>query len=71
MICGSGRHPRSDFCEGGLGFGEFWGISQTWGIADLMAGNGTQRGYFMNEHPRGDRLYFRRVLAGHFFKIVP
>jgi hypothetical protein len=25
-----------------------------WGIADLMAGNGTQRGYFINEHPDGD-----------------
>lgn len=25
------------------------------GLADLVAGNGTQRGYFSNEHPDGDR----------------
>jgi hypothetical protein len=26
-----------------------------WGTADLIAGNGPQRGYFVNEHPDGDR----------------
>jgi hypothetical protein len=26
-----------------------------WGMADLIAGSGTQRGYFVNEHPDGDR----------------
>ena len=26
-----------------------------WGAADLIAGNGPQRGYFVNEHPDGDR----------------
>jgi hypothetical protein len=26
-----------------------------WGAADLIAGNGPQRGYFVNEHADGDR----------------
>jgi hypothetical protein len=26
-----------------------------WGISDLVAGNGTQRGYYVNEHPNGNR----------------
>jgi hypothetical protein len=26
-----------------------------WGISDLVAGTGTQRGYFVNEHPDGSR----------------
>jgi hypothetical protein len=26
-----------------------------WGTADLIAGNGPQRGYFVNEHADGDR----------------
>ncbi len=26
-----------------------------WGTADLIAGSGTQRGYFVNEHTNGDR----------------
>jgi len=26
-----------------------------WGTADLIAGNGPQRGYFVNEHSDGDR----------------
>ena len=26
-----------------------------WGIADLVGGNGPQRGYFVNEHADGDR----------------
>jgi hypothetical protein len=26
-----------------------------WGFADCVEGNGTQRGYFQNEHPNGDR----------------
>jgi hypothetical protein len=26
-----------------------------WGTADLIAGNGPQRGYFVNEHTDGDR----------------
>jgi hypothetical protein len=25
-----------------------------WGTADLVAGSGEQRGYFLNEHPNGD-----------------
>ena len=25
-----------------------------WGVADLIGGNGTQTGYFMNRHPNGD-----------------
>ena len=25
-----------------------------WGIADLVSGSGTQRGYFINHHPNGD-----------------
>ncbi len=26
-----------------------------WGTADLIAGSGTQSGYFVNDHPDGDR----------------
>lgn len=26
-----------------------------WGTADLIAGSGSQRGYFVNDHPDGDR----------------
>jgi hypothetical protein len=26
-----------------------------WGLSDLVAGNGTQRGYFVNEHSDGSR----------------
>jgi hypothetical protein len=26
-----------------------------WGSSDVQSGNGTQRGYFVNEHPSGDR----------------
>ena len=25
-----------------------------WGVADLTGGNGSQHGYFLNEHPNGD-----------------
>jgi hypothetical protein len=25
-----------------------------WGMADLVSGNGTQRGYFINQHANGD-----------------
>jgi len=28
-----------------------------WGTTDLVAGNGAQRGYFVNEHSDGDRDY--------------
>ena len=28
-----------------------------WGTTDLVAGNGSQRGYFVNEHSDGDRDY--------------
>ncbi len=36
---------------------EKWNNSKMtyWGTADLIAGNGTQRGYFVNEHADGDR----------------
>ena len=36
---------------------EKWNNSQItyWGTADLIAGNGPQRGYFVNEHADGDR----------------
>jgi len=26
-----------------------------WGVSDLVGGNGSQRGYFINVHPNGDR----------------
>jgi hypothetical protein len=26
-----------------------------WGVSDLIAGNGSQRGYYVNEHPDGGR----------------
>jgi len=28
-----------------------------WGFADLLAGSGSQRGHYVNEHPGGDRDY--------------
>jgi hypothetical protein len=36
---------------------EKWNNSKItyWGTADLIAGNGPQRGYFVNEHADGDR----------------
>ena len=36
---------------------EKWNNSKMtyWGTADLIAGNGPQRGYFVNEHSDGDR----------------
>src|SRR5437868_15118272 len=36
---------------------EEWNNSKItyWGTADLIAGNGPQRGYFVNEHSDGDR----------------
>jgi len=36
---------------------EKWNNSKItyWGTADLIAGNGPQRGYFVNEHSDGDR----------------
>src|SRR5207253_7901976 len=36
---------------------EKWNNSKItyWGTADLIAGNGAQRGYFVNEHSDGDR----------------
>ena len=41
---------------------EKWNNSKIiyWGTADLIAGNGPQRGYFVNEHSDGDRDF------GHF-----
>lgn len=43
----SGKHTASD---------ANWDSVQVtnWGSADLVGGNGEQRGYFMNEHPNGD-----------------
>jgi hypothetical protein len=36
---------------------EHWKDSRItyWGVSDLVAGNGSQRGYFVNVHPNGDR----------------
>jgi hypothetical protein len=33
-----------------------WNGAKVWytGIADLVSGNGTQTGYFVNQHPNGD-----------------
>ena len=36
---------------------EKWNTARVtyWGVADVVAGNGSQRGYFLNEHPDGSR----------------
>ena len=38
---------------------EQWNDSKItyWGTADLIAGSGTQSGYFVNDHPDGDRRF--------------
>ena len=42
-----------------------WSHGMDAGIADLVSGNGTQTGYYVNEHPNGDtRLrYIRKQIA--------
>jgi hypothetical protein len=44
----TGSHSSTD---------EKWNAARVtyWGMSDLIAGQGTQRGYFVNEHPAGDR----------------
>ena len=36
---------------------EKWNTARVtyWGVSDVVAGNGSQRGYFLNEHPDGSR----------------
>ena len=36
---------------------EKWNTARVtyWGVGDVVAGNGSQRGYFLNEHPDGTR----------------
>ena len=36
---------------------EKWNTTRVtyWAVTDLVAGNGSQRGYFVNEHPDGNR----------------
>ena len=46
----TGTHDSSD---------EKWNNARVtyWGASDLVAGNGSQRGYYVNEHPDGGREY--------------
>jgi hypothetical protein len=44
----TGSHSSTD---------EKWNAAEVtyWGVSDLVAGNGTQRGYYVNERPDGSR----------------